>query len=105
MKKSLALTIFIDVSIYSGFCWHMLPHASRVTFLILSSVTLAFAQSPAVKPKDLPQQAAANLPRAQVSEIHTRIEELRARQAEYHKKVASGAITPNADLQKEWPTI
>ena len=80
------------------------PHTS-FTLLLLSSATLALAQTPEVKPKDLPQQAAANLPRAQVSEIHTRIEELRARQAEYHKKVASGAIAPNADVLKEWPNI
>lgn len=76
----------------------------RISALI-ASASFAFAQTPAIPPKDLPKPRPSALPQAQVNDILARIKSLQARQVEYHNKVTSGAITPNTDLQKEWPNI
>ncbi len=55
--------------------------------------------------KDAAKVAEANLPQVQADEIRARIEALHARQADYHKKVASGEIKPGEDLREKWPQI
>ncbi len=41
----------------------------------------------------------------QVEEIQSRIKALQAKQAEYHRKVTAGEITPDEDIRKQWPQI
>ena len=110
------LTFFLDVPIRSWFCCFMfLP---RLMLVILSSVTLALAQAPDVKPKALdsvlkqiptdPKAAAEqaeflakNVPAAPLPAGSTNLDILRDRAANlrkqqeaYLKNVAEGVATP-----------
>ncbi len=115
-KNALALTFFLDVAIRSWFCCFMF--VSRLMIVILSSVTLALAQAPDVKPKaldsvlkqiptdpkaaaELAEFLAKNVPAAPLPAGSTHLDVLRDRAANlrkqqeaYLKNVAEGVATP-----------
>ncbi len=126
-KNALALTFFLDVPIHSWFCCFM--YLPRLMLVILSSITLALAQAPDVKPKALdsvlkqiptdPKAAAEqaeflakNVPAAPLPAGSTNLDILRDRAANlrkqqeaYLKNVAAGVATPAKTLTHSSPSI
>ncbi len=66
---------------------------------VVLSLSLGRAQD------NVPKEVESGLPDLQVEEIQSRIKALQAQQAEYHRKVTAGEITPDEDLRKQWPQI
>ncbi len=124
-KNALALTFFLDVAIRSWFCCFMF--VSRLMIVILSSVTLALAQAPDVKPKaldsvlkqiptdpkaaaELAEFLAKNVPAAPLPAGSTHLDVLRDRAANlrkqqeaYLKNVAEGATRPFPEIAEARP--